>query len=72
MTEKATFGGGCFWVSRPRSIVTEVEPLEEFYVAEEKHQDYFEKNPADSYCRTYAEPKVKKVRRKFETESAAQ
>lgn len=52
-------------------IVTEVEPLEEFYEAEEKHQDYYEKNPADGYCRTYAEPKVRKVREKFETKSSA-
>lgn len=52
------------------SIVTEVEPLEEFYEAEEKHPDYYEKNPADGYCRIYAEPKVRKVREKFETESS--
>lgn len=53
------------------SIVTEVEPLEAFYEAEAKHQDYYEKNPADGYCQAYAEPKVKKVREKFETESPA-
>jgi peptide-methionine (S)-S-oxide reductase len=52
-------------------IVTEVEPLEAFYEAEKKHQDYYEKNPADGYCRTVAEPKVRKVREKFETRSSA-
>ncbi|MFB6132898.1 MAG: peptide-methionine (S)-S-oxide reductase MsrA [Halanaeroarchaeum sp.] len=46
-------------------IVTEVEPLEEFYVAEDYHQDYYEKNPNDGYCTTYAEPKVRKVGEKF-------
>lgn len=30
-------------------IVTEVEPLENFYTAEEEHQDYLEKNP-NGYC----------------------
>ncbi|WP_269135798.1 bifunctional peptide-methionine (S)-S-oxide reductase MsrA/peptide-methionine (R)-S-oxide reductase MsrB [Sporosarcina cyprini] len=30
-------------------IVTEVEPLRNFYLAEEYHQDYLEKNP-DGYC----------------------
>lgn len=30
-------------------IVTEVEPLENFYLAEEVHQDYLEKNP-NGYC----------------------
>jgi len=46
-------------------VVTELAPLEEFYRAEAKHQDYFEKNPADAYCRMHAEPKVRKVREKF-------
>lgn len=46
-------------------IVTELEPLEDFYEAEEYHQDYYEKNPADGYCSFYAEPKVTKVRKQF-------
>jgi peptide-methionine (S)-S-oxide reductase len=46
-------------------IATEVEPLETFYRAEEKHQNYFEKNPDDAYCRMHAAPKVEKVREKF-------
>ncbi|MES3517018.1 MAG: peptide-methionine (S)-S-oxide reductase MsrA [Natronomonas sp.] len=46
-------------------VVTEVEPLETFYRAEEKHQNYFEKNPRDAYCRMHAQPKVEKVREKF-------
>ena len=46
-------------------IVTEIEPLETFWRAEEKHQDYFEKNPADAYCRMHAQPKIEKVREKF-------
>jgi peptide-methionine (S)-S-oxide reductase len=52
-------------------IVTEIEPLETFYEAEEKHQDYFEKNPADAYCRMHATPKVEKVRERF-AETASQ
>jgi peptide-methionine (S)-S-oxide reductase len=47
-------------------VVTELQELEEFYPAEEKHQDYFEKNPRDAYCRMHAKPKVEKVREKFE------
>ena len=47
-------------------VVTELEPLEEFYEAEEYHQDYFEKNPNDAYCNMHARPKVQKVREKFE------
>src|SRR6056297_858969 len=52
-------------------IVTEIEPLETFYEAEEYHQDYFEKNPTDAYCRMHAAPKVEKVRKKFAEKAAA-
>ena len=43
-------------------IVTEVKKLENFYPAEEKHQDYFEKNPEDAYCKMHARPKKEKAR----------
>jgi peptide-methionine (S)-S-oxide reductase len=43
-------------------IQTELEELGEFYRAEERHQDYFEKNPDDAYCTIHAQPKVEKVR----------
>ncbi|SEP71162.1 peptide-methionine (S)-S-oxide reductase MsrA [Natrinema salaciae] len=46
-------------------VVTELEPLETFYRAEEKHQDYFEKHPNDAYCTMHAAPKVEKVRERF-------
>ena len=51
-------------------IVTEVAPLDTFYVAEEKHQDYFEKNPNQPYCTVNITPKVKKVREKFTAQAA--
>ena len=43
-------------------IVTEIEKLKTFYKAEEKHRDYFEKNPEDAYCRMHARPKVEKAK----------
>ena len=46
-------------------IVTEVEPLETFYEAEEHHQDYYENNPSTPYCSVNIPPKLKKVRNKF-------
>ncbi len=46
-------------------IVTAIEPLETFYPAEEYHQDYFEKNPNDAYCRMHAQPKIEAVREHF-------
>ena len=52
-------------------IVTEIEPLDTFYEAEEYHQNYFEKNPTDAYCRMHAAPKVEKVREKFAENTVA-
>lgn len=46
-------------------IVTEVEPLETFYPAEESHQDYYEKNPNQPYCAVQIPPKLKKVQSRF-------
>lgn len=56
-------------------IVTTLEPLTEFYVAENYHQDYYNKfeNGSDSvksemnsgYCRAVIEPKVRKFRAKY-------
>jgi peptide-methionine (S)-S-oxide reductase len=47
------------------TIVTEVAPLDRFYPAEDYHQDYFEKNPSQPYCRAVVEPKVSKFRKLF-------
>jgi peptide-methionine (S)-S-oxide reductase len=49
----------------PRSIVTQVEPLERFYPAEAYHQNYFEQNPYQPYCQIIIAPKVAKARQKF-------
>ncbi len=49
----------------PSPIVTEVAPLEKFYPAEDYHQDYFERNPSQPYCRAVVAPKVSKFRGKF-------
>ena len=46
-------------------VVTEVEPLDTFYRAEEEHQNYYAKHPGDAYCSFHAQPKIEKVREKF-------
>lgn len=48
-------------------IVTEVTPFEDFYKAEEYHQEYYEKNPNAGYCRVVIDPKVAKFRKKFQS-----
>jgi peptide-methionine (S)-S-oxide reductase len=44
-------------------LVTEVVPLETFYPGEAYHQDYFENNPGQGYCRAIIAPKVAKFRK---------
>jgi peptide-methionine (S)-S-oxide reductase len=47
------------------AVVTEISPMQEFYDAEEYHQDFFAKNPFQGYCLAVAAPKVSKVRASF-------
>jgi len=46
-------------------IVTALEPLKEFYVAEDYHQDYAARNPQQPYIAYIAQPKVEKLRKNF-------
>jgi len=46
-------------------IVTELVPASEFYLAENYHQEYFLRNPAQPYCAYVVRPKVAKFRKHF-------
>lgn len=46
-------------------IVTEIVAASTFYPAEDYHQSYFERNPAQPYCRLVVAPKVAKFRNRF-------
>ncbi len=46
-------------------IVTELNPIETFWIGEEYHQDFFAKNPLQGYCNAVVAPKMAKVRSKF-------
>ena len=46
-------------------LVTQLEPIKVFYPAEDYHQNYFEKNPYQGYCRAVIAPKLGKFRSKF-------
>ncbi|MBI3943499.1 MAG: peptide-methionine (S)-S-oxide reductase MsrA [Chloroflexi bacterium] len=48
-----------------KPIVTEVAAFKTFYPAETYHQQYFERNPYQPYCRMVVEPKVVKFRKKY-------
>ncbi|TDH26881.1 peptide-methionine (S)-S-oxide reductase [Segetibacter sp. 3557_3] len=46
-------------------IVTTVEPLKTFYIAENYHQDYYNSNPNQMYCRYVIQPKMEKFEKVF-------
>ncbi|EJF09010.1 peptide-methionine (S)-S-oxide reductase MsrA [Pontibacter sp. BAB1700] len=46
-------------------IVTTIEPLQEFYPAEDYHQNYFNTHGHEPYCSFVIRPKVDKVRKVF-------
>lgn len=46
-------------------IVTEVEPLGDFYKAEPRHQDFFERNPNRPYCQAHIPQKLKKLKKNY-------
>ncbi|NWG33942.1 MAG: peptide-methionine (S)-S-oxide reductase MsrA [Chloroflexi bacterium] len=46
-------------------IVTEVTQLDQFYMAENYHQEYFARNPYQPYCMAVMAPKVAKFRKHF-------
>jgi peptide-methionine (S)-S-oxide reductase len=56
LTEENLFG---------KPIVTEIAPASTFYVAEDYHQEYFARNPNQSYCAYVVAPKVAKFRKHF-------
>jgi peptide-methionine (S)-S-oxide reductase len=47
------------------TIVTEVAALTTFWPAEDYHQEYFERNGSQPYCRAVVAPKVAKFRKEF-------
>lgn len=46
-------------------LVTQLEPLDRFWPAEEEHREYYRNNPDQAYCRMVIDPKVAKLRARF-------
>jgi len=59
---KATVDSSGVW-SDP--IVTEISAAEKFYPAEKYHQDYYDNNPQQGYCRFVINPKLDKFRKRY-------
>ncbi len=52
-------------------IVTAIEPFTNFYSAEDYHQDYYNSNPNQMYCRLVIQPKVEKFEQLFKNDLKA-
>ncbi|MCK5867123.1 MAG: peptide-methionine (S)-S-oxide reductase MsrA [Mycoplasmataceae bacterium] len=46
-------------------VVTEVKPIDIFYIAEPYHHDYYTANSGQGYCVSVIEPKLAKLRKDF-------
>ena len=49
----------------PDPIVTEIVPFEKFYPAEKEHQNFYENNPNQPYCKIVIDPKIQKLFKQF-------
>lgn len=49
----------------PDPIVTTIEPFTKFYLAEDYHKNYFNRNSYAPYCMFVVSPKVKKLMEKY-------
>ena len=52
-------------VAFSRPVVTEVLPLDNFWPAEDDHQNYYARNPHQGYCAFVVGPKVSKFKQTF-------
>jgi len=50
------------------NITTEILPVKNYSQAENYHQNYYNNNSGESYCRFIITPKVEKFRKKFESQ----
>lgn len=48
-----------------KPIVTEISPLKSFYIAEEYHQNYYNRNTNQGYCSFVITPKIEKFEKVF-------
>ncbi len=48
-----------------KPVVTKISPATKFYVAEDYHKNYFEKNGNEQYCKMVVSPKVAKFKKDY-------
>ncbi len=62
-TSRETTQASGFW---PNPIVTEITKFTNFYPAEGYHQNYYQLNPQQPYCRAVIDPKMKNFKKDFQ------
>jgi peptide-methionine (S)-S-oxide reductase len=55
--------------SFPKPIVTVIEPIKNFYPAEDYHQNYYNNNSNQPYCYFVIKPKLEKFQKVFKTKA---
>lgn len=50
-----------------KPIITAIEPFKNFYPAEQYHQNYYNDNPGQGYCRFVIQPKLEKFEKVFKS-----
>jgi peptide-methionine (S)-S-oxide reductase len=53
-------------------IVTEITPFTTFYPAEDYHDDYYDQNRNQGYCRIVIDPKIKKLMKDYREDLKAE
>ena len=48
-----------------KPVVTEIQPLGEFYPAEDYHRDYYKNHAEQPYCQLVIAPKLEKMQKRF-------
>ena len=48
-------------------VVTTIEPLTQFYQAEDYHQEYYQNNKNQPYCKMVIQPKIEKFEKLFKS-----
>ncbi len=51
----------------PNPVITEITPFTNYYPAEDYHQNYFNQNGSQSYCKYVIQPKVEKFEKIFKS-----
>jgi peptide-methionine (S)-S-oxide reductase len=54
-----------------KPVVTVIEPINNYFEAEDYHHNYFENNPQNMYCQSVVRPKVEKFRAVFASKMKA-